>query len=90
MSAKWEKNWSDYERYHCGMCRKLEKQAIELIENDKSNNLEKCKGIAKQLKAKLELLGEIDNEILNIWDVNDIQQEIEEAAQMQHFLPICP
>jgi cell fate (sporulation/competence/biofilm development) regulator YmcA (YheA/YmcA/DUF963 family) len=71
------------------MCRKLEKQAIELIENDKSNNLEKCKGIAKQLKAKLELLGEIDNEILNIWDVNDIQQEIEEAAQMQHFLPIC-
>jgi hypothetical protein len=54
------------------MCRKLEKQAIELIENDKSNNLEKCKGIAKQLKAKLELLGEIDNEILNIWDVNDI------------------
>ena len=64
------------------MCTKLEKQAIELIGNPESDNLEKCKGIARQLEAKLKLLSEIDDEILNICDVNDIQREIEEAAEI--------
>ncbi len=65
-----------------GVCTKLEKQAIELIGNPESDNLEKCKGIARQLEAKLKLLSEIDDEILNICDVNDIQREIEEAAEI--------
>ena len=69
-------------RGHRGVSTKLEKQAIELIENPESNNLEKCKVITKQLEAKLKLLSEIDDEILNICDVGDIQHEIEEAAEI--------
>ena len=64
------------------MSIKLEKQAIELIENPESDNLEKCKVITKQLEAKLKLLSEIGDEILNICDVCDTQHEIEEAAEI--------
>ena len=64
------------------MSTKLEKQAIELTENPESDNLEKGKVITKQLEAKLKLLSEIDDEILNICDVGDIQHEIEKAAEV--------
>ena len=67
-------------RGHRGVCTKLEKQAIELIGIPESDNLEKCKVIARQLEAKLKLLSEIDDEILNICNVEEIQHEIEEAA----------
>ena len=69
-------------RGHRGVCTKLEKQAIELIASPESDNLEKCKVIARQLEGKLKLLGEIDDEILNICDVEEIQHEIEEAAEI--------
>ena len=67
---------------HGGVSTNLEKLAVELIENPESDNLEKCKVITKQLEAKLKLLSEIDDEILNICDVGDIQHEIEEAAEV--------
>ena len=44
--------------------------------------MEKCKVIAGQLEGKLKLLSELDNEILNICNVGEIQNEIEEAAEI--------
>ena len=66
------------------MSTKHEKQAIELIENPESDHLEKCKVIARQLEAILNLLSEIDDENLNTCDVDNIQHEIEEAAEISY------
>ena len=66
---------------HRDVCTKLEKQAIELIANPESDNLQKMQGDCQTTRSKImKLLSEIDGEILNVCDVGDIQHEIEEAA----------
>ena len=69
-------------RGHRGVCTKLEKQTIELIARAQTMVFERCKILVRQLEAKLNLLNEIDNKILNICEVADIQREIEESAEI--------
>lgn len=67
---------------HRGVCTKLEKEAIELTQTPEHDKIERCEVIAKQLEAKIKILNEIDEEILNICDVKEIQNEIEESAEV--------
>ena len=65
---------------HRGVCTKLENNATELIQTADENELERCEVIVNQLRAKVNLLGDLDDEICNICDVKEIQQEIEDSA----------
>ena len=67
-------------RGHRGVCTKLEKEAIELLQIYEETRVERSEVIVGQLEEKLKVLNEIDEQILNICDVNEIQTEIEESA----------
>jgi hypothetical protein len=55
-------------RGHRGVCTKLEKEAIELLQitEGEGDHIERSAVIALQLQEKLKLLSEIDEEILDI------------------------
>ena len=67
------------------MCTKLSKEATELLLQTpppEEAEIERSKVIAGLLEEKLKILNELDKAILNVYDVNEIQIEIEESAQM--------
>jgi len=69
-------------RGHRGVCTKLEKEAIALLQIHEETCVERSEVIVGQLEEKLKVLNEIDEQILNLCEVNEIQTEIEESAEI--------
>ena len=67
---------------HRSVCTKLEKEAIELLQTHEETGIRRIEVIVGQFGEKLKVLNEIDEQILNIRDVNEIQTEIEESAEI--------
>jgi stalled ribosome rescue protein Dom34 len=57
------------------------KEAMELLQTPEAENIERCEIIAAQLKEKVTLLTQIDEEILNLCDVSEIGVEIAESPK---------
>ncbi|XP_046857875.1 uncharacterized protein LOC124451297 [Xenia sp. Carnegie-2017] len=70
-------------RGHRGVCTKLEKESVEMLSQPPHDDLVKrSEIIAQQLEGKLRILCELDEEILNTCDVNEMQGEIEDSAEI--------
>ena len=67
---------------HRGVCTKLAKKADELLHLPGDVDVDRCEIIRSLLEEKLKILTEIDEEILGLCDVKDIEQEIEESAEV--------
>ena len=67
---------------HRGVCTKLAKEADELLHLPGDVDVGRCEIIRSLLEGKLKILSEIDEEILGLCDVKDIEQEIEESAEV--------
>lgn len=67
---------------HRGVCTKLAKEADELLHLPGDVDIDRSEIIRSLLEAKLKILSEIDEEILGLCDVEDIEQEIEESAEV--------
>jgi hypothetical protein len=57
---------------HRWVSTKLMKEAMELLQTPEAENIERCEIIASQLKQKVTLLTQIDDEILKLCDVSEI------------------
>ena len=75
---------------HRGVSTKLMKEAMELLQTPEAENIERCEIIAAQLKEKVTLLTQIDEEILNLCDVSEIGVEIEESAEISDRISETP
>ena len=67
---------------HRGVCTKLAKETDELLHLPGDIDVDRSEIIRSLLEAKLKILSEIDEEILGLCDVNDIEQEIDESAEV--------
>lgn len=67
---------------HRGVCTKLAKEADELLHLPDDVDIDRIEIIRSLLEAKLKIVSEIDEEILGLCDVKDIEQEIEESAEV--------
>ena len=67
---------------HRGVCTKLAKETDELLHLPGDIDVDRSEIIRSLLEAKLKILSEINEEILGLCDVNDIEQEIDESAEV--------